>query len=188
MDFKSGVGLVTLIIAVLSYSLYFRNIFRGKTKPHTISWLIWAVLNGVTFLTQRTNGAGAGGWITGFSAGAAVLIFIAAIYYGEKNITKLDWYCVAGSMVSLSFWYLYPSGPAEVIFASVTFALGFVPTYRKGFMKPYSETAMTFALNGTKFLIAIAALEQFNLATVLYPSVVAITNLGFVALLLARRA
>lgn len=187
MDYKSALGTLTVVLAVVSYSLYFRNIFRGKTKPHSISWLIWAVLNGVTFLTQRSNGAGAGGWITGFSAGAALLIFITSIYYGEKKITKLDWYCVVGALVSLSFWYRNHVGVAEVVFASLTFVIGFVPTFRKAYFKPRQETAATFALNGTKFLIAIAALNEFNSQTVLYPAVVSATNLAFVAMLLARR-
>lgn len=88
---KNYIGLMTLIIAIISYSLYFRNIFKGKTKPHAISWLVWSLLNGAIFLTQRNNGAGAGGWITGFSALVAFIIFILAIDRGEKNITKLDW-------------------------------------------------------------------------------------------------
>lgn len=187
VDYKSFIGAITIALAVLSYGLYFRNIFRHKTKPHAISWLVWAALNGVTFLTQRSNGAGAGGWITGFSAYAALLIFIASIYYGEKKITALDWYCVAGALVTLSFWYENKQGVTAVIFASLTFIIGFIPTFRKSFFKPRQETAATFAINGLKFLLAIIALDTLSLANVLYPAVIAAMNFGFVALLVLRR-
>lgn len=187
MDYKSGLGLLTVIIAVVSYSLYFRNIFRGKTKPHAISWLIWAVLSGVAFLTQTSSGAGAGGWITGLVALAALLIFITAIHWGERKITKLDWYCVVGALVSLSFWYQNRQSVAAVIFACLTFAIGFIPTFRKSYSKPRQETSITFFLNATKFAVAIAALDKFTTATVLYPATLALLNYGFVLYLIMRR-
>lgn len=187
MDLKTNIGIITLVIATISYAFYFKDIFRHRTKPHSISWLIWALLNGVTFLTQRSNGADAGGWVTGFAAGACFLIFLASIFYGEKSIGKLDWYCLAGALVALCFWYRSVDPEITAALASLTFVIGFVPTYKKGYFKPRQETALTFFLNGSKFLIAIAALGAINLSTVLYPAVVAITNLGFVALLLLRR-
>ena len=187
MDYKSYIGLITIALAFLSYGLYFRNIFRHKTKPHAVSWLVWAILNGVTFLTQRSNGAGAGGWITGFSACVALVIFVLSINYGEKNITKLDWYCVVGALISLSFWYLNDHSVDEVLFASTTFVIGFVPTFRKSFGKPRQETAVTFGLNGFKFLLALAALNKLNASTVIYPVTVVVMNFSFVIFLLIRR-
>lgn len=188
MDLKTNIGIITLVIASLSYGFYFRDIFRHSTKPHAISWLIWALLNGVSFLTQRSNGAGAGGWVTGFTAFAAFFIFIAAIYYGEKNITKLDWLCLAAAIVALCFWYQEASSAVAVSLAALTFAIGFVPTFRKSLRKPRQETGITFFLNGLKFLLAIAALQALSYSTVVYPAVVAAMNFAFVTLLLSRRA
>lgn len=138
-------------------------------------------------MTQRSNGAGAGGWITGFSAAVATIIFLTSIFKGERNITRLDWLCVAGAMVTLSLWYRNNNGLGSVLFAGATFIIGYVPTIRKSYFKPRQETAMTFFLNGIKFLIAIAALKSFSPETVVYPVVVATMNLSFVVMLLGRR-
>lgn len=187
MDLKTNIGIITLIVATISYSFYFRNIFRLKTKPHAISWLIWALLNGVTFLTQSNNGAGAGGWVTGFAAFACVLIFITSLRYGEKNITRLDYICLAAALVVMSLWYLQRSTTIEVLLAAITFIIGFVPTIRKSISKPHQETSVTFFLNGFKFLLAIAALDTVSLATALYPIVIVAMNFGFVIFLIIRR-
>ena len=187
MDTKDIIGVLTLVIAVVSYGFYFKDIFRKTTKPHAVSWLVWAVLNGVTFLTQRDNGAGAGGWVTGFAALACVFIFLASFRYGEKNITRLDWTCLVIAMAVLGLWYQQGTGALAVGLASLAFVIGFIPTYRKSFSKPHQETAITFFLNGSKFLLALAALDTITLTTALYPAVVATTNLAFVGLLLARR-
>lgn len=187
VDLKTNIGIITLIIASVSYGLYFRDIFRLRTKPHALTWLVWALLNGVSFLTQRSNGAGAGGWVTGFAAFASFFIFIAAIYYGEKNITKLDWLCLAAALVVLCLWYRQGSSTLAVALASLTFVIGFIPTLRKSIAKPRQETALTFFLNGLKFLLAITALDALSLTTALYPSVLVAMNFGFVGLLILRR-
>jgi hypothetical protein len=187
MGFKSYLGVVTLLIGLVSYGLYFIDIFKGKTKPHAMSWLVWGVLNSVIFLFQQTSGAGAGSWITAFSATAALLIFITSLRYGEKKITKLDGYCVLGAAVSLLLWFTQRHGEPAVILASITFVLGFIPTYRKAYSKPYQETILTFTLNSTKFLIALFALSNLAFASLLYPATLAFMNLGFVIFLFIRR-
>lgn len=187
MDLKTNIGIITLIIAVISYGFYFKDIFRLRTKPHAITWLVWALLNGMTFLTQRSNGAGAGGWVTGFAAFASFFIFITSIYYGEKNITKLDWFCLAAALVVLCLWYRQGSSVLAVALAALTFIIGFIPTVRKSIHKPHQETSITFFLNGFKFLLAITALDTISLATALYPSVIVAMNFGFVSLLIIRR-
>lgn len=188
MDLKTNIGIITLVIATISYIYYFRDIFRQKTKPHAISWLVWAVLNGVTFLTQRSNGAGAGGWVTGFAAFACILIFITSLKYGEKNITQLDYICLVAAFIVLGLWYLEGDTTLGLSLAAITFIIGYIPTIRKSIHKPRQETAITYLLNGIKFLLAITVLDTFSLATALYPSVIVIMNFGFVGLLITRRS
>lgn len=187
MDLKTKIGIITLVIATISYSFYFLNMFRHKTKPHAISWLIWSVLNAVTFLTQRSNGAGAGGWVTGFAAIACVMIFISSLKYGEKNITRIDWLCLILALATLGIWHGQRGSSIEVVLVAATFVIGFIPTIRKSIKKPRQETSITFFLNGFKFLLAITALNTVNLATALYPIVIVVMNFGFVTLLIIRR-
>jgi len=181
------IGLLTIIIAVVSYGIYIRDTIKGRTKPHTISWVIWAVLNGFIFTQQLMHGAGPGAWVTGVAAAANILIVLLSLKYGERNITRIDWLCLVISGVVLALWLQNVNDTLTVILASIVFVVGFIPTFRKSFRKPGEETILTFALNSTKFLLALFALDQVTLVTALYPLVLGLMNGSFVIFLIIRR-
>ena len=62
------IGLISLAIAVISYSLYITHTLKGYTKPHAITWLVWGLLNGSVFFEQLAGGAGPGAWVTAAAA------------------------------------------------------------------------------------------------------------------------
>lgn len=179
-------GILTIIIAVCSYGLYFRDMFRGATKPHGLTWLIWAVLNGLMWYQQVQLGAGPGAWVTAVAATANLLICISAFVYGERTITRFDWLCGGLALVAISAWLNNPQGITSTILACLVFIIGLIPTFMKSLRNAAEETAATFALNGLKFFIALFALQVFSPATALYPFVLFIVNGSFALFLVGR--
>lgn len=41
IEFKILLGYLSVLIAFVSYIIYFRQISAGKIKPHAFSWFIW---------------------------------------------------------------------------------------------------------------------------------------------------
>lgn len=175
------------LLALYSYIPYFRDIFAGKTKPHAFSWLVWFLLTAIAFIAQIKDNGQAGAWVTGFTAIVALMIFIAAITRGEKNITRSDWLCLIGSFLAMGLWAVTDSPLTAVLLITLIDALGFAPTFRKAFRNPQEETLVTFALSAVKFVIAIAALGNYSTVTVLYPASLVLMNGLFVAMLIIRR-
>lgn len=186
-DYKIVLGVVATILGFVGYVPYFRDIFRGTTRPHVFSWFVWGLLTGIAFFAQITKGGGAGAWVTGSSAVICTCIAALAFFYGKRQITKSDWFSFAGALLGLLFWQLTNDPLLAVIFVTVTDALAFAPTFRKAYYKPDEETASTFMLSSIKFLIALAAFESFNLTTALYPISLVLANGSFAAMLLVRR-
>jgi len=180
-------GLITIGIALLSYSFYVADILRGKTKPHGLTWLIWAVLNALIWYQQMSHGAGPGAWVTAVAAIANFIIFLTAFKYGERNITKLDWVCGGFALVAIAAWVVSPNGEVSTVLACIVFILGLIPTFRKSLVNAHQETAITFALNSVKFLVALFALQAFTFTTAAYPLVLFLAN-GFFAVFLISRA
>jgi hypothetical protein len=176
---ESVFGYIAVAIAVVSYGLYFRDIFAGHTKPHGFTWCIWAGLNAFIFYEQMTHGGGPGAWVTGFAAIANILIFLTAFKYGERNITRLDWVCIGLALAALGVWMFNSDAVLSVILACCVFIIGFIPTLRKSIKRAHEETAATFALNGLKFFITLFALTSFTLTTALYPIVLCVINVLF---------
>lgn len=185
---KEILGASAVGIALYSYIPYLRDIFRGKTKPHAFSWLVWGVLTGIGFFAQVQDGGGPGAWATGFTAIICLAVFILAFYRGEKNITKSDWFFLTTAFIVMIFWLLTDDALTAVILVTIINTVGFVPTFRKAFFKPFEETSITYALSSFKFFIAILALENFTVITVLYPASSVLTNGLFVVFLMIRRS
>lgn len=181
------IGLLSVLFAVISYSLYFRDIFQKNTTPHGITWLIWSVLNGCIFIQQLGDGAGPGAWVTGVAAIANGLIFLLSIKYGERSVTRLDWFCLGFSVIVIGLWLQHVNDTLTVVLACTIFIVGFIPTLRKSYAKPHEETIVTFGLNSMKFFLALFALQSVTIVTGLYPLVLGIINGYFVIFLIIRR-
>lgn len=184
---KTVLGITATVMALVSYIPYIRNMLSGKTKPHAFSWLVWGALTAIAFVGQISDGAGPGAWVTGFTACISFFIFITALRTGEKDITKTDWLSLVGAGIAMLLWWATSDPLIAVMLITVIDALGFFPTFRKSYQKPYQETAITFALSALKFVIAILALENLTPTTWLYPASLVLMNGIFVIMLLIRR-
>lgn len=187
MDDKALLGVLAVVIGFIGYAPYFRDIFRGKTKPHAFSWLVWGVLTGIAFVGQVVSDGGAGAWVTGFTAVICLAIFILALSKGKRDFPVVDWISLAGAGFALLLWFLTEDPLAAVILVSVIDALGFIPTYRKSYIRPSEETLFTYNMSSLKFVVGLFALESYSLVTVLYPLSLIVTNTVFVILLITRR-
>jgi len=68
MDFKIIIGAIAAGLALLSSFIYIKDIFKGNTKPHTYTWLIWTIVTWIAFFGQWVSGGGPGSWATGVAA------------------------------------------------------------------------------------------------------------------------
>jgi hypothetical protein len=187
VDYKLLLGALAVIVGFIGYIPYFRNIINGKTKPHAFSWLVWGILTAIAFVGQVTSNGGAGTWVTGFTALICFAVFILALRKGKKDFPLTDWISLAGAGIALLLWFITSNPLTAIILITIIDALGFIPTFRKSFVRPNEETMFTYLMSGIKFIIGIVALEQYSLVTVLYPLSLVITNAVFILMLLIRR-
>ncbi|MFA6416670.1 MAG: hypothetical protein WCW61_00595 [Patescibacteria group bacterium] len=184
---KIFLGIISSVIAVVAYVPYFRDIFRGKTKPHIFSWFIWGLLGGITYAAQIIKGAGAGSWANGLTALICLIIAVLSITRGEKRITLTDKLSFSGAILALILWALTNNPLAAVILACVIDTLAYVPTFRKAYGKPFEETLPAFITTTVGIVISLLALEAYSPTTWLYPAVLVFSNSIFIAMLIIRR-
>ena len=186
-DYKTLLGILAVVIGLVSYIPYYRDVLRGTTKPHPFSWFAFSLLMGITFFAQVVTGAGPGAWVTGISAVAVLGIALLSIWKGHREITTFDWFCFAGALFGMVLWRATNDPLWAVVIVTVTDAIAFAPTYRKGYLKPNEETASLFVFSAAKYLVSLFALSTFNLTTALFPLSLVISNAVFVAVLMLRR-
>ncbi|QQR65406.1 hypothetical protein IPH92_02410 [Candidatus Kaiserbacteria bacterium] len=187
MEIKLFFGIASSILAVVCFAPYIRDILKRKTEPHTYSWLVWTILQTVGVMAQLKEGAGYGAWALGIGAVFCFAIFLLSFKYGTKNISKFDGFCLLASLVAIVIYFTIENPVWAIIAVSLIDFVGFLPTFRKGYQEPFTETASTFLMSGTANVLSIIALQNYNVTTVLYIGSLFFTNMSFVLMIVARR-
>jgi hypothetical protein len=187
-ELKNIIGIVAVILTFVGYVPYIRDIIKGKTEPHLYSWVLWAVVTGIAFALQISGNAGSGALVTAAAALMCLaVIALSLIKKSKKDITKTDSLFFALAFVSLAFWLIAKQPVISAILTTSTDLLGFIPTIRKSWNRPYTETTSFYFMNSVRFVLAVIALQNYSILTALYPISWLITNSAFALMLAIRR-
>lgn len=187
MDYKEILGLAAGTLSLCGYAPYLLGMYRGWVHPHIFSWLVWSILTGIAFILQIQGGAGPGAWVTGVTAFMCIVVTVWSLKVGEKGITYSDWAAFLASIAIIPVWLEADNPLWAMILITVIDTLGFWPTFRKSWMKPWDEALLNYVISTVKFGIALFALHQVTVVTALYPVALVIMHAGFIAMALVRR-
>ena len=187
MEYKLFFGIASSIAAVFIFIPYIQDIFRNKTKPHAYSWLIWSILLTVGVAAAFKEGAGYGAWASTINAALCLSVFFLSLQYGTKNITRFDTICLLGALLAIALYLLLADPLLAVIVVALIDFVGFLPTMRKGYAEPWTETPSAFAIATLANSLSLFAIQNYTIVTVLYVATLVLTNAMMLAILLARR-
>ncbi|MBI1362613.1 MAG: hypothetical protein GC134_01375 [Proteobacteria bacterium] len=184
---KDILGITAAALGGYSQLYYIFVILRGRARPHMFSFLIWGTVMGIAAAAQWSAGAGAGVWWTTVSALGCLGIALLAVFKGEKNITRSDRMALIAAFSAIPLWYATKEPLFSVLLVTTIDVVGFYPTFRKSYIRPFEESALAFFIGGFSSFLSVLALGAFTATTVLYPAIIAVTNAVFVSMLLWRR-
>lgn len=188
MFYKEILSAIAIALTFVAFYPYIRSIITGDIKPHVFSWVIWGSTTFVVFLAQLEGNGGIGAWPIGVSGG--ITIFVAILAYirrADITITRTDWLFFVSAMSSLPFWYFTSDPLWAVVILTTVDVLGFGPTIRKAYSRPYSESLLFFALFTVRNLLVIIALESRSTTTVLFPAVITAACVVLMTMIMYRR-
>jgi len=143
MDFKAVFAVFAIVISLVAYIPYFRDIFLCKTKPHLYTWIIWTI-TGVTSLLGVYYGGG--GWTVVYDAFLCIEIVGTLIFcfkYGTKNITKSDTVVLILAFLAIIVWWQLKQPVLAIFMVSAIDVAAYIPSFRKSWHDPWSETALS---------------------------------------------
>ncbi len=187
--YKEMLGIVAIIMTLVGFVPYIKSIYAGKTKPHVFSWVIWGISTFIVFLAQVNDKGGAGTWSIGVSG--VITLFIAWLAYyrkGDIGITKGDWVCFITALGTIPLWYVTSNPLWAVIILIAVDLVGFIPTFRKAYIKPFEEQLLLFVIMTVRNIISIMALEHYSLTTILFQAVISAVSIVFIIMVWIRRA
>lgn len=179
--------MIATVIGIAAFFPYLGDIFLLKTKPHAYTWLIWSITQGTAIF---------GIWYGGGSWGAlnltvgtifVIVVFLFSLKYGTKNITKSDTAILIAALCAILVWWFLKQPLISVIMVSAIDVIGYIPSFRKSYQEPWSETLVSWVLFSAGNLFAILALNKYNLLTMTYLVAITLANVALFAICFFRR-
>lgn len=180
-------AVLALIVSITAFYPYIRDIFLNKTKPHVYTWLIWTITQGIAVFALWYGGGGWGAIELTIGTFLVFIIFLFSIKKGTKNITKSDTMILFIALLSVIVWWKLDNLILAVVMVSLIDSFGYIPSWRKCWNDPYSETINTWILFIIGNIFAIFALDKYNLLTLTYLITISLDNIILVAISLLRR-
>lgn len=187
LNFKTTCGIIAAIIGIGCFIPYVRDTFLRKTKPHIYTWLIWTILQVTGVIAMYNNNAGIGALALAIGALLCAFTFLLCFKYGSKNITLFDTFCLIGALAATLIYFFLHNPLFSIILVSVIDFTGFLPTLRKAYHKPYSETLAMYVFFAVSSLFSVLALSSYSAITLIYPLTLTTANFVGSAMIWWRR-
>ena len=187
MDFKFIISIVASLLTIIGYTPYFKNIFTGKTKPHLYTWLIWMITQGTATIALLYGGGKFGSFSLITGTILVLTVFLLSFKYGTKDVTKKDRIILVLALLAIVIWWQLDNPFVAVLMVSAIDGVGYIPTIRKSFNDPWSETLFFWAVMAVVALLTLIANAEYNFLTVTYLAMLFIANILVVLVCLLRR-
>ncbi len=179
--------LASLVGIVGAFLPYLRDIFLKKTKPHAYTWLIWTITQGTAVAGLWYGGGGWGALALFIGTVFLFIIFLLSLKYGTRNITKGDTIILIAALLAIVIWWQLHNPLLSVVMVSAIDFLGYLPSFRKTFKEPWTETPTSWAAFSLVNIFSILALNQYNFLTLTYLIMNTTANIMLLTICLARR-
>jgi hypothetical protein len=180
-------AVLAAVLPLAGFASYLRDTMRGRTRPNRVSWSLWATAPLIAFaaeLAQRTSLKVA---LLTFALGAGPALILAASFACPRAYwapTRLDLACGTVAVAALIGWAVTRRGDVAIALAITADALAAVPTIRKAWAQPGSESIGTYAASGAGSAITLLTISRWRFASFAFPLYVTVVC-GAIAALIA---
>jgi hypothetical protein len=187
VEYQTVLGALSVIVGLVGFALYFRSIYQGQTKPHAFTWISFTLLDGIAFSAQVVSGAGPGSWALGLGTIMCAAVSVVVFFVGHVKIKKTDRVSFVCALIGITLWVITDVPLYAVILAALVNILGTIPTIRKSYDQPGSETITLWSIDIFRYGLSLFALQTVNVTTVLVPIAIVIGNSAVIATVLFKR-
>ncbi len=177
------IGIISGVLAISATFPYLYDIYKGTTKPNQVSWLIFVLLLTIALFSQIASGASISLFVTIGDLITCFIVFIVSLFRGERKWSALDYFALAAAIVSLGLWYLLNNPAIALVMTILIHCCGMLPTLRKTYLTPSSETLSTWLLVGISAILSTITVGEYNWTLLIYPFYLALANLSVVAIM-----
>lgn len=149
---------------LLGQILYIGSIIKGHAKPNLVSWGIWMLAPFIGVFFQLKAGAGLS-VLPIFMAGFGPLIVLTSALLTKNAIWKInsfDLFCGFVSLIALFLYIVTHNLGISILFAILSDALAFIPTFIKSWKYPESESIYGYSFCVISNIIGLLIIKDWS--------------------------
>lgn len=157
--------LVLLVIPLAIYGVgsYIKDTITGRVRPNKVSWLMWSVAPLIATFAALSKGVT---WavLPVFMSGFGPLLILLVSFFSKKaywKLTVFDYFCGFFSILALVLWLITKEANIAIIFAIISDGFAAVPTLRKAWTNPETESWMPYFTGLIGALTSFAAIKYW---------------------------
>jgi len=158
-------------ITFIGIALYAIDTIKGKTKPNRVTWILWTIVPLITFFAQLGKDVGISSIFT-LSYALGPLLVVIASFSNKNAYWKLDYFdylCGSIAILAIALWLITGNGILAIVFSVAADFTAGLPTLRKAFIEPTSESFIAYLLGVLSAIITLLTVQAWNTETVLFP-------------------
>jgi hypothetical protein len=180
---------VGALIGIAGQTSYFRDTLTGRVQPNRVTFLMWALAPLLAFAVEVQAGGGLRSLMT-FIVGFGPLMIFAASFAHRGSawlLTRFDVICGVLSLVGLAAWLVTREGRYALVLAISADFLAGMPTGRKVWRAPETESLPLYVCATVNAVIALLTIDHWTLEEAAFPAYIAVFGCLLSVLLLVRR-
>ena len=182
-------GIASGVLSVFAFLPYILDTIARRTEPQRASWLIWAVLGSIAFMSQVFEGATSSLWFAGVQVASTIIILVLSIWVGTgKFLGKSDYMILVAASIGLLLWYFTDNAAYALAITISISLLGGMATIVKAYRDPESETLITWVVSLVASVCAILSVGVVDPTLLAYPVYLFTLYLGFIVAIVLGRA
>ena len=182
-------GIVGAAVATVAAIYYVYDIIRGDTRPHRVSWGVWALIAVLGAGSALEGGAGAGAYVSLVYVGLTVIVFLLSLApkYGKPGGEWYDWPLGLAAVGTIVAWQVFglPVTVAAAVAVAADSAAAW-PTLRESYRQPHTESLPVWAADAVAAALGVAAVAEYNFASTAFPVYLMVAQ-GLIAVTLLVR-
>jgi len=192
MPMSIDIILILISIALSLYGSYnyIYDTIKGTTRPNRVSQGLWAIAPLIGVGAAISSGAD---WMTTvrtFMAGFVPLTILIVSFVNKNGYwktTKFDYFCGAFSIVALIVWLVVDLPVYAVLLAAIADLFAAIPTIKKSWTNPESETGIAYILSFISVLVILPTIKVFDIQNTAFQIYLLIVNVLIISAIYRKR-
>ncbi len=143
---------------------------RNNYSPSTFSRIVWVLLSINSFIgVFLSNGSKSSILLAGIFLIGNIAMCVVSFWKGTRTIGRLEYFSLALLLISLVIWIVFYAPLINLIISLLAHFIGGIPTYKKIWVNPKSESFGFWSLFFIASLLSIFAAHPSSLKIIIFP-------------------